>query len=84
MTLWAATRCNRGDMSDKGGCQTNLEVGDPLTGLDVPNVTMPNGYSYHLQELAFFSWFYGAPSIAVNGWWSDNDTFTTNAGPPCR
>ncbi len=85
MTLWAATRCNRGDMSDKWGvCQTNLEVGDPLTGLDVPNVTMPSGYSYHLQELAFFSWFYGAPSIAVNGWWSDNDTFTTNEGPPCR
>jgi hypothetical protein len=73
-----------GHVGQVGGCQTNLEVGDALTGTDIPNVTMPNGYSYHLQELTFFSWFYGAPSIAVNGWWSDNDTFTTNAGPPCR
>ena len=73
-----------GHVGQVGGCQTNLEVGDPLTGLNVPNVTMANGYSYHLQELAFFSWFYGAPSIAVNHWWSDNDTFTTNAGTPCR
>jgi hypothetical protein len=72
-----------GHVGQQGGCQTNLEVGDPLTGLNIPTVTMPNGYSYHLQELAFFSWFFGAPSIAVNGWFSDNDTFTTDAGPPC-
>ena len=51
MTLWAATRCRRGEMSDKGGCQTNLEVGDPLTGHQHSHVTMPNGYGYHLQEL---------------------------------
>ena len=67
----------------QGGCQGNLEVGDPLTGTDVPSVTMPNGFTYHLQELAFFSWFFGAPSIGVNGWFSDNGTFTTDAGPPC-
>jgi hypothetical protein len=72
-----------GHIGQQGGCQTNLEVGDPLTGTNVPDVTMPNGYTYHLQELAFFSWFYGAPSIAVNGWYSDNNTFTTDAGPPC-
>jgi hypothetical protein len=34
---------------------------------------MSNGYTYSLQELAFFSWFFGAPSIGVNGWFSDND-----------
>jgi hypothetical protein len=65
------------------GCQANLEVGDPLTGSTLPNVIMPNGYSYSLQELAFFSWFFGSPSIGVNGWFSDNGTFTTDAGPNC-
>ena len=64
------------------GCQNNLEVGDPLTGNLIPNVTL-NGYTYHLQELAFFSWFYGAPSIALNGMFSDNGTFKSDAGPVC-
>jgi hypothetical protein len=73
-----------GNVGQVAGCQTNLEVGDPLTGTDMPTVTMPNGYSYHLQELAFFSWFYGGLPLGVNGWYSDNDTFTTNAGPPCK
>jgi hypothetical protein len=72
-----------GHIGQQPGCQSNLEVGDPLTGTDVPTVTMPNGYGYHLQELVFFSWFFGAPSIAVNGWFSDNNTFTSDAGPPC-
>jgi hypothetical protein len=66
------------------GCQGNLEVGDPLTGTNIPAVTMPNGFTYHLQELAFFSWFYGAPSIGVNNWFSDNGTFATDAGPVCH
>jgi hypothetical protein len=26
---------------------------------------------------------HGAPSIAVNGWFSDNNTFKTDAGPVC-
>lgn len=66
------------------GCQANLEVGDPLTGHIISPITMPNGFTYHLQELAFFSWFFGAPSIAVNGWYSNNNTFTTDAGAPCH
>jgi hypothetical protein len=66
-----------------GGCQSNLEVGDPLSGTILPNVTMPNGFSYRIQELAFFSWFYGPPSAAVNGWYSNNGTFTTDAGRAC-
>jgi hypothetical protein len=37
-----------------------------------------------MQELAFFSWFYGAPSVGVNGWFSNNDTFTHDAGPVCQ
>ena len=73
-----------GHIGQQPGCQNNLEVGDPLTGTGYPPVKMPNGFTYNLQELAFFSWFFGSPSIGVNGWFSDNDTFTTDAGPPCR
>jgi hypothetical protein len=73
-----------GHTGQVAGCQANLEVGDPLTGLNLPPIKMPNGFTYHLQELAFFSWFFGTPSTAVNGWFSDNNTFTTDAGPPCH
>ena len=60
-------------------CQKNLEVGDPLTG-NVYNVNL-NGFTYHPQELAFFSWFYHqTPSLGVNGWYSDQGTFT----PPAK
>jgi hypothetical protein len=73
-----------GHVGQVSGCQGNYEVGDPLTGTNMPSVTMPNGFTYHLQELAFFSWYYGAPSLGVNGWFSDNDTFTTDAGAVCQ
>lgn len=66
------------------GCQGNLEVGDPLSGTGAPPIVMSNGFTYHLQELAFFSWFFGAPSVGINGWFSDNGTFLTDAGPPCQ
>ncbi len=66
------------------GCQGNLEVGDPLSGTEAPRIIMPNGFTYHIQELAFFSWFYSARSTGVGGWFSDNGTFLTNAGPPCQ
>ncbi len=66
------------------GCQGNLEVGDPLSGSEAPRILMPNGFTYHLQELAFFSWFYSSRSVGVGGWFSDNGTFLTNAGPPCQ
>jgi hypothetical protein len=72
-----------GDTGQVSGCQGNLEVGDPLTGTVVPTVKQPNGFTYDLQELAFFSWFFGGPSIGINGWYSDNGTFTTDAGTPC-
>jgi hypothetical protein len=73
-----------GHVGQVPGCQGNLEVGDPLTGNNVKPVVGSNGFTYNLQELAFFSWFYGAPSIAVNRWFSDNNTFTTDAGPVCQ
>ncbi len=72
-----------GHTGQVAGCQANLEVGDPLSGTEAPRIAMPNGFTYHLQELAFFSWFFGAPSIGINGWYSDNGTFLTDAGPPC-
>jgi hypothetical protein len=72
-----------GHVGQQPNCQNNLEVGDPLT-FTTMSVTMANGITYHPQELAFFSWFFGAPSIAVNGWFSDNNTFTSDAGSICQ
>ena len=66
------------------GCQNNLEVGDPLTGSNISRIVGRNGFTYQLQELAFFSWFYGAPSLGIHGWYSDNGSFLTDAGPPCQ
>ena len=76
-----------GNIGQVGGCQGNLENGDPLSGTLFPAVTMANGYSYHLQELAFFSWFYNAqsdPSIGAGGKFSNNGTFKgpAKACPP--
>ncbi len=65
-------------------CQGNYEVGDILTGTFMPLVTGKNGYSYTLQELAFFSYFYGGPSLGVNGWYSNNNTLKTDAGIVCN
>jgi hypothetical protein len=72
------------DTGQVSGCQGNLEVGDPLTGTSINRVPMPNGFTYHLQELAFFSWFFGGPSLGVNGWYSTNGSFLTGAGRPCQ
>jgi hypothetical protein len=72
-----------GHTGQESGCAKTLEVGDPLSGTSMPPVTMPNGYTYSLQELTFFSWFFGGQSIGVNGWYSSNGTFLTDAGPAC-
>jgi uncharacterized membrane protein len=68
-----------GNVGQVTGCQSNLEDGDPLSGTITP-LTMSNSYTYHLQELAFTSWFYRqSPSTGVNGWYSSNGTFTSGA-----
>ena len=73
-----------GHVGQVTGCQGNLEVGDPLSGTLAPPIFNPeNGFTYHMQELAFFSWFYGAPSVGIHGWFSNSDTFTHDAGPVC-
>ena len=67
-----------GDVGQVSGCQANLEVGDPLTGTTLSDPV--GGFTYSLQELAFASWFYHqSPSIGLNGWYSNNGTFTTAA-----
>ena len=73
-----------GHTGQVGGCQGNLEVGDPLTGTPGIPIAGSNGFTYHLQELAFFSWFFGAPSVGIHHWYSNNATFLTDAGPPCQ
>lgn len=72
-----------GHTGQVAGCQGNLEIGDPLTGSDFSPIFGKNGFTYHLQELAFFSWFFGNPSLGVHGWDSNNGSFLTDAGPPC-
>lgn len=64
-------------------CQGNYEVGDILAGFFMPPVTGKNGYTYTLQELAYFSYFYGGPSIAAGGAYSNNGTLTSDAGAVC-
>jgi hypothetical protein len=67
-----------GHIGQVTGCQSNLEVGDPLSGTIFPDTV--GGFTYHPQELAFFSWFYHqSPSLGVHGWYSDQGKFTTYA-----
>jgi hypothetical protein len=69
-----------GHLGQVDGCRANLEVGDPLAGSPLFEVEMPNHFTYHLQETAFFSWFYNqVPSLGINGWYSSNGSFTKPA-----
>jgi len=61
-----------GAIGQVSGCQSDFEVGDPLSSNLLPAVQMPNGFSYHLQELAYFSWFYGG-NVSLG--YSNNGTF---------
>ena len=65
-------------IGDYGALEGQLKVGAPLSGRNFP-VTMPNGYAYHLPELAFFSWFFGAPSLGAGGLFSNNGGLRGNA-----
>ncbi|HET7247950.1 MAG TPA: hypothetical protein VFJ07_24295 [Streptosporangiaceae bacterium] len=69
-----------GNIGQVSGCQANLEVGDPLSGTTFNDAL--GGFTYHPQELAFFSWFYHQkPSLGIHGWYSDQGTFRTFAAP---
>jgi hypothetical protein len=67
-----------GHIGQVANCQRKLEVGDPLSGTVITRTV--GTMHYHVQELAFFSWFYHSrPSLGANGWFSNNGTFTTSA-----
>ena len=45
-------------------------------------IQMPNGFTYHPQETAFFSWFFEQKvSLGIAGWYSSNNTFKAPALP---
>lgn len=70
-----------GNIGQVSGCQSNFEVGDPLSGTLAPAITL-NGFTYDFQELAFFSWFYrDVPSQGAGGKYSDNGTFSGPSKP---
>ena len=74
-----------GHVGQTSGCQTNLEVGDPLTGT-LFNGTGINlgGFVYHVQELAFFNWFTqstGYGYLGTGGKYSMSGTFSSPAAP---
>jgi hypothetical protein len=71
-----------GGVGIQATCSTQLEVGDPLTGY-VGQYTDSSGFAYHLQELAYFSWFArNTPSLAIDQRYSTLGSFATFA-PPC-
>jgi hypothetical protein len=73
-----------GGIGQVGSCQNNFEIGDPLSGNEAPAISF-NGFTYHFQELAFFSWFYrDSPSQGAGGVYSSNGTFKgfAKACPP--
>jgi len=68
-------------------CSSKFEVGDPLNHKNVLLKSVLSPYEYHVQELAFFSWFYNAKSaasIGAGGKFSSHGKFTgpSKACPP--
>lgn len=61
-----------GHVGQVGGCQGNLEVGDPVTG-NAFTVAMGGTFpfTYHPEDLVFLPWFARiTPSTSVNGWFT--------------
>ena len=61
-----------GHVGQVGGCQNNLEDGDPVTG---SAFTVTTGglfpFTYHPEDLVFLPWFARiTPSTSVNGWFT--------------
>jgi hypothetical protein len=71
-------------------CQTALEVGFP-PNLTLQTITMPSKVVYHVQDLAFKSWFYrdggssATPNSGLGGSYSlfGFGTFANAAAPSC-
>jgi hypothetical protein len=76
-----------GNIGQVNGCQSNFETGDPLSGHVLTDTL--NAKTYHVQELAYFAWFYHlSPSPSLHGTYSfqgaGNGRFTgfAKACPP--
>ena len=63
---------------DSSRCDPSFEVADAVGKYDL-SATMPNGYTYGLAGLAYYSWFMGSPSLAAGGGFSNDGTFTGQA-----
>jgi hypothetical protein len=69
-----------GHIGQVTSCQGNLETGDPLSGHVFADTL--NGKTYHLQELAYFSWFFHqSPSWGLGGTYSFRNRFKGFAKP---
>ena len=71
-----------GHIGQQGGCQNNLEVGDPVTG---HAFTVATGglfpFTYHPEDLVFFPWFArSTPSTSVNGFYTFLNEFAGAQG----
>ncbi len=65
-------------------CRKDLDTGDALAGT-THNLTMPNGFVYHVQDELFVPWFYRInPSFSVNKQFSLFASLTTDAGAVCQ
>ena len=72
-----------GNIGQVSGCTSTLEVGDPLSGTLSQIYMAGSNFTYHVQDLAFTSWFYRQhPSTGVNGWYSFLGKFL-NPSSPC-
>jgi hypothetical protein len=68
-----------GHVGQVGGCQGNLEVGDPVTGIAF--TTTLGGFTYHPEDLVFYPWFARIqPSTSVNGWYTFLNGFAAPQG----
>jgi hypothetical protein len=65
-------------------CQKYSAAAAPSSDWLLPAVPMPNGVSYHPQELTFQSWFQGAPSTGAGALYSNNSSLAVDAGPVCQ
>jgi hypothetical protein len=72
-----------GHTGQVGGCQNNLETGDPLTGVAVYQIQGAGGFLYSYQDETFHDWFYRTPASGTGGKFSFKGVFTTDAGPRC-
>ena len=61
-----------GHVGQVGGCQNNLETGDPVTGKAFTiSVGGTAPFTYHPEDLVFLPWFARiSPSTSVNGWFT--------------